>query len=1116
MQEDVSGASQVSSRSPTPQFARRANYQDYYYYPPPAAQAEGDGSPDPDYEPQQDEDPEHDQLGDDAMEQDELSEEESERGTTTAASRSRVGAAIPGLFDEDTILPEEEFGEMTIKELYTLMKAGVINLNPAYQRESVWADSKASGLIESIFRNAHIPELLFNIYDLEQATGDSSEAALPSPSKLSNPDAYPSNPTKADRDVEAKRCVWNCADGKQRCTSIRKFMDGAIPLSVKRKSDLRAKKIPFHALSPQERAIFEEKKVRFGFYRELSYPQECEIFKRVQLGVVLTKEEQNVSTSQYKVWITELIRHYAPTQNEAQLENLAAFAPRIIKLSARNRSLGVFLSLVSSLVTGYARASRSGRTTLDKLDEAPLPPLASRQTVLRILERFKRLSLVPQLPQDAKTDKWPPSTQVQGRPESRMAFPHRVWAIPKEQKGGKRMTRMLSPVEFMFIPLVIQKFESRRDGDLLEIIEQLRKHIDEAHENQIKDNSDVWNSLRAFMDNYDPDSQLKYLYNDDGSLVGNGPRQPPIEHPPLVPPNLHIPPAASTTSITSTNKGKRALAESTSSSSGFNSGSNGAASSSSSSSRKKQKTQDAEDAERKRQEAILAEEEKQRREAQAAEERRRKAEEERLRQEAEAKRIREEERKKREEERKRMVAEIQARRLQQEREIEEKSRREKEELEAADRARREKTEFEKSEIRRKEQEEIERLMSQDLDPEPVPEAYPIQAGSPPESTGQSKVQVTFEPTIFGFPSITRPEPSRPQHGSNTSQVSTPSISRQSSPPIAPSLSSTTARNGSQVSKPNSNSRSLPRRDSGETIETTITPSSKSNSKPSSSSSATSSSSKAKQKSKPNNNTTTSTNSTSHSSLSATSKSNPTAPPSEASAPVRIYSGAKARIAGSILAAAPPPAPAPTRRAPPVLPEQHPRQPERRYISIKSQAQQFDSRGRVVRPEPVQREEEDELEAYGGRGEDDIVIYKPQNHHIDEDNDRRRDLEVRALLGSSKSNNPVAVDPRDREVQNLIRLSGNGGHRNRNAESGSNRSTPTNPRNGNQSRLPSSPAMPNLVESLFDIIRGLSTIEFVFRNFFVLAAIAGAFIAFTYIQQRNPQVRRNVDQLKKKA
>ncbi|GAA5826123.1 hypothetical protein JCM5353_008393 [Sporobolomyces roseus] len=86
-------------------------------------------------------------------------------------------------------------------------------------------------------------------------------------------------------------------------------------------------------------------------------------------------------------------------------------------------------------------------------------------------------------------------------------------------------------------------------------------------------------------------------------------------------------------------------------------------------------------------------------------------------------------------------------------------------------------------------------------------------------------------------------------------------------------------------------------------------------------------------------------------------------------------------------------------------------------------------------------------------------------------------------------------------------------------------------------------MPSLLESLADIIKGLfkgvfaifetffsliktfaeelitlasSTISFVFRNFFVLAAIAAAFVAFTVIQQRNPQVRRRVDQLKKKA
>ncbi|GAA5968790.1 hypothetical protein JCM3765_001267, partial [Sporobolomyces pararoseus] len=1031
MQRDVTGGSQVSSRSPTPQFARRANYQDYS----PAAPTEGLGSPEPDYVPQQEIDMEYEQLQDEASDEDELEEdeieEEEEEGTTTAATRSRVGEAIPGLFDEDAVLPEEEFGEMTIKELYTLMKAGVINLNPAYQREPVWNDDTALGLIESIFRNAHIPELLFRIYAVEQANGDDPQ--LPEPSKLSNPDRYRSSGKvkEADRDVKPTRLVWNCADGKQRCTSIRRFMDGDIPLRVKRKSDAKSRMVPFHDLSPKERAIFESKKVRFGFYRELSYSQECEIFKRVQLGVGLTQAEKITSTSQYRLWINELIRHYSPTQIETQLANPTAFAPRVINSRKRNSSLGVFLGLVSSLVNGHARASYAAKTTLKQFDkkEPALPSPESQKMVLRILERLKRLTLVPQLPQDAEKYKWPHATQVQGRPETRMAFAHRVWQLPNEDKSGKSITRRLSPVEIMFIPLVIQKFESRRDGDLLEIIEQLRRYIETAHKNQIKDNSDVWNNLRDFMNNYDPDSQLKYLYNDDGSLVENGRRQPPIEHAPQVLPSLRFPPAPSASSSTS-NKGKRSLDET-----------------SSSSSQKKHKTLAAEDAERKRQEAEL--EEKKKREEQAAEEQRRKEEEERLQREAEAKRVREEERKKREEDRKRRVAEAQARSLERQRKLEEnsrreeeKSRREKEELEAADRARKEKIELERSEIRRKEQEEIERIMGQDLDQEPVPEAVPSRANSPSGPTRQSKEQPAFEPTIFGFPptdSTSRPEHSLSQHGSNTSQVSSPSVSRQSSPPAATPSSSATARNGSQPSKPNSNSRSLPRHDFGEKFAPSSPP--RSISKPSSSS--TPPSSKAKQKSKPNN-PITSSNSTSHSSSSSSTRSYTTVASSEPSPPARVYSGAKARIAGSILAVAAP-APAPSRRAVPALSEQPPRQPERRFINTKPQAQlQFDSRGRVIRPELAQREEVDELEAYGGRGEDDIVLYRSQNDHLDEDNDndRRKDQEVRALLAPTKPKTSVVVDPRDREVQERLfsRLSGTGSQHGRNTGSSSSRST----------------------------------------------------------------------------
>lgn len=76
-----------------------------------------------------------------------------------------------------------------------MLKAGVINLSPDYQREAVvcslslprnlparadklrvvpsplslpmarqWPETHSAGLIESLLRNMHVPELLFNIY----------------------------------------------------------------------------------------------------------------------------------------------------------------------------------------------------------------------------------------------------------------------------------------------------------------------------------------------------------------------------------------------------------------------------------------------------------------------------------------------------------------------------------------------------------------------------------------------------------------------------------------------------------------------------------------------------------------------------------------------------------------------------------------------------------------------------------------------------------------------------------------------------------------------------------------------------------------------------------------
>jgi hypothetical protein len=118
-------------------------------------------------------------------------------------------------------------------------------------------------------------------------------------------------------------------------------------------------KVRYQQLPPATKAIFDERKLRFGFYRELSYAQECDIFKRVQLGVVLTPDEQeNASTSDYKLWIDELISIYSPESTEEQCRNPQSFSP----VSSEN-SLELENSITDSTSRIDSESSNSGTGT---------------------------------------------------------------------------------------------------------------------------------------------------------------------------------------------------------------------------------------------------------------------------------------------------------------------------------------------------------------------------------------------------------------------------------------------------------------------------------------------------------------------------------------------------------------------------------------------------------------------------------------------------------------------------------------------------------------------------------------------------------------------------------
>ncbi|KAF8157943.1 hypothetical protein B0H34DRAFT_706813 [Crassisporium funariophilum] len=166
------------------------------------------------------------------------------------------------------------------QELHSLIHEGAIDLTPAYQRDVVWPESKQVGLIDSIFRNFYIPPVVFAVV--------------------------------RDEDNEEIRV---CVDGKQRLTSIQKFMDGQIP-----HKDATTKKSFWYTTSETARAVkakaevperykraFAAKQITCVEYHGLAPGSEREIFQRVQLGMTLTAAEKlQAISSPWAEWISIL------------------------------------------------------------------------------------------------------------------------------------------------------------------------------------------------------------------------------------------------------------------------------------------------------------------------------------------------------------------------------------------------------------------------------------------------------------------------------------------------------------------------------------------------------------------------------------------------------------------------------------------------------------------------------------------------------------------------------------------------------------------------------------------------------------------------------------------
>ncbi|KAJ7498833.1 hypothetical protein FB451DRAFT_11880 [Mycena latifolia] len=191
--------------------------------------------------------------------------------TDNEARPDESGFSIRGQF----VAPRQE--TLTIRELHSLIHEGTIDLNPPYQRDIVWPAQKQALLIDSLFRNFWIPPVVFAVTMDEDGV-----------------------PTRV------------CVDGKQRLTSIQRFLDGQLPY-------IQSKKQHYYYTTPEstkgqrlqipdrDKEEFVKKKITCVEYSQLTPAMEREIFQRVQLGMPLTTAEKLAAIdSSWAEWISKL------------------------------------------------------------------------------------------------------------------------------------------------------------------------------------------------------------------------------------------------------------------------------------------------------------------------------------------------------------------------------------------------------------------------------------------------------------------------------------------------------------------------------------------------------------------------------------------------------------------------------------------------------------------------------------------------------------------------------------------------------------------------------------------------------------------------------------------
>ncbi|KAJ7142386.1 hypothetical protein C8R44DRAFT_974158 [Mycena epipterygia] len=361
---------------------------------------------------------------------DELSEEYEAQPAKRKGKGKGKAKAVAGEYRIRHALKAPRATTYSTEALYKQIHNGDINLEPEYQREVVWPEAKQIGIIDSIFRNFYIPPVIFAVNAFDDGT-------------------------------ETRTCI----DGKQRLTSIHRFMQGLIP----HKDAITGDKLwyqdnPAHRtktakkiLPEKYRNMFDTKAVVCVEYQDIKDADEREIFQRVQLGVALTPAEK------LKVLTTARARFVRDLQD-------------------------VFLNNESSGLGGDALA-------WDR----------SRGSDFRCLaQTIQCIAISPKTTSIQATEKWlaDPSPMAPGFAEG-IENTYRVFeALARRSANVFTAPAKIAPVEFIAVGILVHRHKHKLTlGGLADAVSALRVDVRKVHDD-IRNNGKVYKTMSSFIDRY--------------------------------------------------------------------------------------------------------------------------------------------------------------------------------------------------------------------------------------------------------------------------------------------------------------------------------------------------------------------------------------------------------------------------------------------------------------------------------------------------------------------------------------------------------------------------------------------------------------------------------------